>query len=62
MLYKKAGLIAQESSEKLCIALEPEAASLFCRSLDIANFEGQKGKDRLQMPLGTTYILLDAGG
>ena len=51
---------ANIKSEKLTIALEPEAASIFCRHLSVDNF---KGKDTIsQFPVGTKYMILDAGG
>ena len=58
----KAGLIDELTSERLCIALEPEAASLYCRILDIVNYDKEADKDKLHMPPGTTYMVLDAGG
>ena len=51
---------ASIKSEKLSIALEPEAASLFCRHLSVDSF---KGKNTIsQLPIGTKYMILDAGG
>lgn len=32
-LYPQAGLVSRENAEKLLIALEPEAASVYCRKL-----------------------------
>ena len=59
-------MIANEDSDKLRIALEPEAASLYCKTLDMSNFTGgntQPGRnDDVTMAPGTVYMLVDAGG
>ena len=44
------------------MVLEPEAASLFCRSLDMSNFQRGNECEKLLMPAGTVYMLVDAGG
>lgn len=47
-------------SRKLVIALEPEAASVFCRSLDLDNFVTRSA--RLQFRTGDKFVIIDAGG
>ena len=56
------GLINTEESDDLLIVLEPEAASLYCRGLDMKHFENESAGDELSMPEGTIYMLIDAGG
>lgn len=48
-------------SESLTIALEPEAASIFCRHLPLDRFIDSSG-DIAKYPPGTKYMILDAGG
>ena len=55
--YLKAGI----SGDKLTIALEPEAASLYCRHLPVEKC----GKDKASLSTfgpGKRYLVLDAGG
>ncbi|KAH3735129.1 hypothetical protein DPMN_041591 [Dreissena polymorpha] len=47
------------SPEKLTIALEPEAASIYCRHLPV---EKDGGSDISSFRSGTKYLVLDAGG
>ena len=49
-------------SESLTIALEPEAASIFCRHLPLDRFEDSCGDNVAKYPPGTKYMILDAGG
>ena len=59
----QAGLIKNENSDNLVIALEPEAASLYCRELDITDFlKPRPGREGMNMKKGTVYMILDAGG
>ena len=59
----QAGMIDTEGSDNLFIVLEPEAASLYCRVLDITQFKSRTSQcDELEMKPGTVYMLLDAGG
>ena len=54
--FSQAGL----HKDKLTIALEPEAASIFVRHLPV---DSKKGSLEIStMPAGTQYIVLDAGG
>ncbi|XP_052794098.1 heat shock 70 kDa protein 12A-like [Mya arenaria] len=55
---QKAGI----ASDNLSIALEPEAASLFCRHLPIQQFSGNCGKSLKTFDVGSKYMVLDAGG
>ena len=43
------------------IALEPEAASIFCKELPVENFEGGSSNIDVFSP-GKRYLVLDAGG
>ncbi|GLD68496.1 heat shock 70 kDa protein 12A-like protein [Lates japonicus] len=48
---------------KLVIALEPEAASVWCKKLPAEGFIAQKrGGDKLDQSPGTQYIVVDCGG
>ena len=63
--YLQAGLIDVEDSSQLILALEPEAASLHCKSLKMNNFidyAAEHYPEDLYMPAGTVYALVDAGG
>lgn len=57
-VYFQAGI----SSEKLIIALEPEAASLFCRHLPMDKRLDKSGVSISSFSAGTKYMVLDAGG
>ena len=48
-------------SRQLVIALEPEAASLYCRRLDVSHFMGDNRKP-LQFQRGIKYLVIDSGG
>lgn len=43
------------------IALEPEAASIFCKELPVEKFEGGSDNINVFSP-GQRYLVLDAGG
>ncbi|KAL3858584.1 hypothetical protein ACJMK2_008856 [Sinanodonta woodiana] len=50
-------------SDNLDIALEPEAASLYCQFLPVDKFFTQKGQMHFgAAPTGTKYMVLDLGG
>ena len=57
--YSQAGCIVGKDSKKLIIALEPEAASLCCRRMSLAQYGDKKG---ISFPKGTKYLILDCGG
>ncbi|XP_060574858.1 heat shock 70 kDa protein 12B-like [Ruditapes philippinarum] len=54
----QAGLL----TNKLTIALEPEAASIFCRHLSVDTAISGGSLSIAKMPVGTRYMVLDAGG
>ena len=51
--------MSTKDAKHLVIALEPEAASMCCRRLNIAQYEG---KEKYAFPMGTKYMVLDCGG
>ncbi|XP_009933295.2 heat shock 70 kDa protein 12B-like [Opisthocomus hoazin] len=60
---KEAGLISDMISEKLIIALEPEAASLWCKQLPQEGFiTDSSDKKKFQDSPGIQYIVVDCGG
>ena len=59
---RKAAVEGGIHSENLTIALEPEAASIFCRHLPVDKFEDLSGDNIAKYPPGTKYMILDAGG
>ena len=54
-------MIKVRNSKNLLIALEPEAASIFCRSLDLSPFEDSKS-DGVRFKSGQKLLVIDAGG
>ncbi|XP_010147427.1 PREDICTED: heat shock 70 kDa protein 12A-like, partial [Eurypyga helias] len=60
---KEAGLISNMTSEKLIIALEPEAASLWCKKLPQEGFMADSSdKKKFEDSPGIQYIVVDCGG
>ncbi|XP_053390535.1 heat shock 70 kDa protein 12A-like [Mercenaria mercenaria] len=59
---REAAVKASIKTEKLVIALEPEAASVFCRHLSVYTTVGFKEVSLATFPDDTKYIVLDAGG
>ena len=59
----QAGLVEDILSQNLIIALEPEAASLYCRTLAMDKFMGMAGEqgDMVMKP-GEKYAIVDCGG
>ena len=56
-------MITEVDSKQLVIALEPEAASLYCRTLDMKQFQGMESKKgKLKLDANTKYMIIDAGG
>ena len=43
------------------LALEPEAASIYCREVPVNQIKGHS-KDTMQFDVGAEYIIIDAGG
>ncbi|XP_068584200.1 heat shock 70 kDa protein 12A isoform X6 [Cebidichthys violaceus] len=69
----KSGLVSRESPEQLIIALEPEAASIYCRKLrlhqmvDLGTLTTQNGCSPTDnvgsgMTQGDRYVVVDCGG
>ncbi|XP_009473532.1 PREDICTED: heat shock 70 kDa protein 12B-like [Nipponia nippon] len=60
---KEAGLISDMISEKLIIALEPEAASLWCKQLPLEGFMADSSdKKKFEDSPGIQYVVVDCGG
>ena len=49
-------------NDLLTIALEPEAASLFCRHLPVEKSLGRDKTSLAKFQAGKKYLVLDAGG
>uniref|UniRef100_A0A4W6BRX3 Heat shock protein family A (Hsp70) member 12A.2 n=1 Tax=Lates calcarifer TaxID=8187 RepID=A0A4W6BRX3_LATCA len=59
----QAGIVTKGTENKLVIALEPEAASVWCKKLPAEGFITQNhGGDSLEHSPGTQYIVVDCGG
>jgi hypothetical protein len=57
----KAGLIEKKDSDRLILALEPEAAALFCKQMPDGTL-GSKEESSVWLELGEKYLVIDAGG
>lgn len=59
----QAGIVTPRKEDKLVIALEPEAASIWCKTLPADGFitQGHRGNALDHAP-GTQYIVVDCGG
>ncbi|XP_035994603.1 heat shock 70 kDa protein 12A-like [Fundulus heteroclitus] len=59
----QAGIVSRGTEEKLVIALEPEAASVFCKRLPAEGFIAEnQDENKLAQSPGTQYIVVDCGG
>ncbi|XP_043084951.1 heat shock 70 kDa protein 12A-like [Puntigrus tetrazona] len=60
----EAGLVTDSTHERLIFALEPEAASVFCKQLPSDGFiaEGEDCEDKLEQQPGSQYMVVDCGG
>ncbi|KAG9271767.1 heat shock 70 kDa protein 12A-like [Astyanax mexicanus] len=60
----EAGLVTESEPDRLIIALEPEAASVWCRQLPSEGFiEGNiVGAEKIKEVPGTQYMVVDCGG
>ncbi|XP_008304894.1 heat shock 70 kDa protein 12A-like [Stegastes partitus] len=59
----QAGIVTKGKEDKLVIALEPEAASVYCKKLPAEGFIAEnQGEDKLDDSPGTQYIVVDCGG
>ena len=64
--YLQAGIASPEDPDQLILALEPEAASYYCRKLPLNRFKGNQGDcrvvketlDKEKVP----YMVVDNGG
>lgn len=61
LFMKEAAKVAAIDPSHLLIALEPEAASIYCKHIDLANFSGMAANFK-PFASGSRYIILDAGG
>ncbi|XP_038134001.1 heat shock 70 kDa protein 12A-like [Cyprinodon tularosa] len=60
---KQAGIVTEGRENNLLIALEPEAASIWCMKLPPEGFISEiHSKDTLDESPGTRYIVVDCGG
>ena len=57
----QAGLASPDDPDQLLIALEPEAASFYCRTLQMKDFLGESGDEFVNEGLAS-YIVIDNGG
>uniref|UniRef100_A0A8B9HJB5 Heat shock protein family A (Hsp70) member 12A.2 n=1 Tax=Astyanax mexicanus TaxID=7994 RepID=A0A8B9HJB5_ASTMX len=60
----EAGLVTESHPERLIIALEPEAASVWCKQLPSDGFmEGDLTEaEKIEQATGTQYMVVDCGG
>uniref|UniRef100_A0A3Q2FYK7 Heat shock 70 kDa protein 12A-like n=1 Tax=Cyprinodon variegatus TaxID=28743 RepID=A0A3Q2FYK7_CYPVA len=59
----QAGIVTEETKDKLVIALEPEVASVWSKKLPSNGFITQnQSRDSLDQTPGTQYIVVDCGG
>ncbi|KAM4608351.1 heat shock protein family A (Hsp70) member 12A.3 [Polymixia lowei] len=59
----EAGIVTEKKADKLVIALEPEAASIWCKKLPSDGFIAEnREKHKLEQDPGTQYIVVDCGG
>ncbi|XP_063069666.1 heat shock 70 kDa protein 12A-like [Engraulis encrasicolus] len=60
---KQAGLVTDAEPDKLIMALEPEAAALYCKQLPSDGFQMAGGKEaRLEQKPKTQFMTVDCGG
>lgn len=59
---REAAINAEIHTDKLSLALEPEAASLFCRYLPIQKVGGVDSTEIRPFTIGDGYLVLDVGG
>lgn len=57
----QAGLASPDDPDQLLIALEPEAASFYCRTLQMKDFLGETGEELVNEGLAS-YVVIDNGG
>ena len=57
--------MSRDRPEQLVIALEPEAAAIFCQEKNVSDFHAETGSrsvDGILSQLNTHYIVVDIGG
>ena len=63
--FWQAGIVSKDAPDQLLIALEPEAASIYCREMKMREFNSEKGdaniSDVFARP-GSKYLVIDIGG
>ena len=65
LYLKKAGIGSPENADQLMIALEPEAAAIFCLERNMNDFQAESGSrtlDGILSQINTHYIVVDIGG
>ena len=63
--YFQAGLVSSKDSSQLIIALEPEAAAVYCRQQKLREFVEGTGEEIVKdtlVPPKTQYLVIDNGG
>ncbi|XP_023191992.1 heat shock 70 kDa protein 12A-like [Xiphophorus maculatus] len=59
----QAGIVTEGAEDKLMMALEPEAASIWCKKLPSDGFISENyNEESLDQSAGTQYIVVDCGG
>ncbi|XP_056315242.1 heat shock protein family A (Hsp70) member 12A.3 [Danio aesculapii] len=59
----KADLVIESEPERLVFALEPEAASIYCKQLPSEGYIAEEAcQDTLEQKPGTQYMVVDCGG
>uniref|UniRef100_UPI003AAF882A heat shock 70 kDa protein 12A-like n=1 Tax=Centroberyx gerrardi TaxID=166262 RepID=UPI003AAF882A len=59
----EAGIVTEHKADRLVIALEPEAASVWCKKLPSDGFIAENvDQNTLEQAPGTQYIVVDCGG
>uniref|UniRef100_A0A3B5QTR4 Heat shock 70 kDa protein 12A-like n=1 Tax=Xiphophorus maculatus TaxID=8083 RepID=A0A3B5QTR4_XIPMA len=59
----QAGIVTEGTENNLVFALEPEAASVYCKKLPSEGFIAENGgESKLNQSPGTQYIIVDCGG
>ncbi|XP_045203903.2 heat shock 70 kDa protein 12B-like isoform X2 [Mercenaria mercenaria] len=61
-LMRESAIKAGMKSDSLIMALEPEAASIYCRQLDLRAINRETGVALASLEVGSKYLVLDAGG
>ena len=59
ILFKKAGLATPDDADRILIALEPEAASIFCRKLKMRDCLWEESKRKLSVSQNTDGSVAD---